>query len=50
MHLLIAYAGMGIKPWYILASFTGIAAATAFNFLGSKYVAFRSRTEKRESP
>jgi dolichol-phosphate mannosyltransferase len=44
MHLLIAYAGMGVSPWYILTSFIGIAAATAFNFLGSKYVAFRSRT------
>jgi len=43
MHLLIAYAGMGVKPWYILASFIGIAAATAFNFLGSKTVAFRKR-------
>jgi dolichol-phosphate mannosyltransferase len=43
MHLLIEYAGMGVRPWYILASFIGIAAATAFNFLGSKYGAFRSR-------
>ena len=42
MHLLIAYAGMGVKPWYILTSFIGIGAATAFNFVGSKYVAFRS--------
>lgn len=44
MHLLIAYAGMGVKPWYILASFIGIAVATVVNFLGSKYVAFRSRS------
>jgi len=44
MHLLIAYAGMGVKPWYILASLMGIAAATAFNFLGSKYVAFNNRS------
>jgi dolichol-phosphate mannosyltransferase len=43
MHLLIEYAGMGVKPWYILASFVGIAAATVFNFLGSRYVAFKSR-------
>jgi dolichol-phosphate mannosyltransferase len=43
MHLLITHAGMGVKPWYILASFIGIGAATAFNFLGSKFVAFRSR-------
>jgi dolichol-phosphate mannosyltransferase len=47
MHLLIAYVGMGVRPWYILASFMGIAAATVFNFLGSKYVAFRTKTEKR---
>ena len=43
MHLLIEYAGMGVKPWYILASFIGIAAATVFNFVGSPYVAFASR-------
>jgi dolichol-phosphate mannosyltransferase len=42
MHLLIEYAGMGEKPWYILASLIGIAAATVFNFLGSRYVAFAS--------
>jgi len=40
MHLLIEYAGMGGSPWYILASLFGIAAATSFNFLGSKYIAF----------
>jgi dolichol-phosphate mannosyltransferase len=44
MHLLIAYAGMGVKPWYILASFIGIAAATVFNFMGSKYVVFRRKS------
>jgi putative flippase GtrA len=33
---------MGEKPWYILASLIGIGAATVFNFLGSRYVAFRS--------
>lgn len=43
MHLLIEYAGMGEKPWYILASFVGIGAATVFNFLGTRYVAFRKR-------
>ena len=43
MHLLIEYAGMGAKPWYIPASFIGIAAATVFNFVGSRYVAFASR-------
>ena len=40
MHLLIEYAKMGENPWYILSSFFGIAAATIFNFLGSKYIAF----------
>jgi putative flippase GtrA len=43
MHLLIEHAAMGEKPWYILASVIGIAAATVFNFLGSRYVAFGSR-------
>jgi dolichol-phosphate mannosyltransferase len=42
MHLLIAYAGMGARPWYILASFMGIGSATVINFLGSKYLAFRN--------
>jgi len=40
MHLLIEYVQMGERPWYILASLLGILAATVFNFLGSKYVAF----------
>jgi dolichol-phosphate mannosyltransferase len=40
MHLLIKYAGMGESPWYILASFSGIVAATVFNFLGSRYLVF----------
>ncbi len=40
MHLLIEYANMGENSWYILSSFFGIAAATIFNFLGSKYIAF----------
>jgi dolichol-phosphate mannosyltransferase len=43
MHLLIEYAGMGRSPWYVLASVAGIAAATLFNFLGSKYIAFSAR-------
>jgi dolichol-phosphate mannosyltransferase len=41
MHMLIEYAGMAKAPWYVLASFAGIAVATLFNFLGSKYVVFR---------
>ena len=40
MHLLIEYAEIGESPWYILSSFLGIVAATIFNFLGSKYIAF----------
>ena len=43
MHLLMEYAGMGKRPWYVLASFTGIALVTLFNFLGSKHVAFSNR-------
>jgi len=43
MHLLIKYAGMGVKPWYILASFIGIAVATFFNFFGSRHVVFATR-------
>jgi dolichol-phosphate mannosyltransferase len=44
MHVLIEYAGMGKTPWYVLASIIGIAFAMLFNFLGSKYVVFSSRT------
>ncbi|MDB9822133.1 glycosyltransferase family 2 protein [Deltaproteobacteria bacterium] len=40
MHLLIRYAGMSESSWYIFASLFGIAAATIFNFLGSKYLVF----------
>jgi dolichol-phosphate mannosyltransferase len=44
MHLLMEYAGMGKRPWYVLASFMGVALVTLFNFLGSKYIAFANRT------
>jgi dolichol-phosphate mannosyltransferase len=47
MHLLIEYAGMGNRPWYILASFLGIVAATLFNFIGSKYIAFSKFLSKK---
>ena len=40
MHLLIEYAGLGRKPWYILASILGIFGGTIFNYLGSRYIAF----------
>jgi dolichol-phosphate mannosyltransferase len=40
MHLLIRYVGMSESPWYILASLLGIAIATIFNFLGSRYLVF----------
>jgi putative flippase GtrA len=43
MHLLIESAGMGKRPWYILASILGVLAGTAVNFLGSKYFAFSKR-------
>jgi dolichol-phosphate mannosyltransferase len=48
MHLLIEYAGMGKRPWYVLASFLGIVSATIFNFLGSKYVAFKNIQQMRK--
>ncbi len=40
MHLLIKYVRMSESPWYVLASLIGIAAATIFNFLGSRYLVF----------
>lgn len=40
MHLLIQYASMGKRPWYILASILGILGGTIFNFFGSKYISF----------
>lgn len=40
MHLLIEYANMGARPWYIVASIMGVMAGTIFNFLGSKYFSF----------
>jgi len=41
MHLLMVYAGWSHKPMIWLTSLLGIVAATAANFLGSKYLAFR---------
>jgi len=43
MHVLIEWAGMGESPLYVIASFIGMGAATLWNFLGSKYVAFADR-------
>ena len=40
MHLLIEYAEMGRRPWYILSSILGIFVGTIFNFIGSKYISF----------
>jgi len=40
MHLLIEYAQMGKRPWYIFSSILGILAGAFFNFMGSKYVSF----------
>lgn len=42
MHALMEWAGMKTGRWYLLASFLGIVAATVSNFVGSKYLAFRS--------
>ena len=50
MHLLIDYAGMGVSPWYILASFIGIGAATVFNFLGSRTLAFGKKKAEEGRP
>jgi dolichol-phosphate mannosyltransferase len=47
MDLLIRYAGMGAKKWYILASFIGICSATIINFIGSKYIAFSKRLRQK---
>lgn len=41
MYIGIVYGGMGIRPWYVLASVFGIISATVFNFVGAKYVVFR---------
>lgn len=43
MHLLLEYAGWYTGKLYILASIIGIFFATAFNFLGSKYISFSDR-------
>ena len=48
MHLFIAYAGMGQRPWYILASIIGIVAATIFNYFGTKYIAFSKIFRRHE--
>ena len=46
MHALIEYAEMGRSPWYVAASLIGILAATVFNFIGSKYIAFAGFLKK----
>lgn len=40
MHLLLQRTPLGEGRGYIAASIAGILAATLFNFLGSRYVAF----------
>jgi dolichol-phosphate mannosyltransferase len=42
MHLLMVYAGLAAGRRYYVASLGGIAVATLWNFLGSKFVAFRA--------
>jgi putative flippase GtrA len=44
MHLLIELLDMGLGYRYVLASIIGIFAATLFNFLGTKFIAFSSNT------
>ena len=48
MHLLMEHAGMAESPRYVLASLLGIIAATIFNFLGSKHIAFSGLLLKRK--
>ncbi len=50
MHVLITYMGMththiilGVVRLSYIASFIGIFVASLFNFLGSKFIAFRAR-------
>ncbi len=43
MHLLMEYAGLGSGRRYYFASLGGIMVATFWNFLGSKFVAFRKK-------
>lgn len=49
MDLLLRYLGMGEGRWYILASIIGICAATLFNFIGSKYIAFSRRLQSTKT-
>jgi putative flippase GtrA len=49
MHLLMVYAGLATGRRYYLASLGGIAVATLWNFLGSKFVAFRAPSRAAEA-
>lgn len=48
MHLLIEFFNMGVGYRYVLASIIGILGATIFNFLGTKFVAFSSKLNKKK--
>lgn len=43
MHLLIEFCNMGLGYRYVLASIIGIFAATMFNFVGTKFIAFSKK-------
>jgi len=47
MHLLIEFFKMGIGYRYVFASIFGILAATVFNFMGSKYLAFSAGLNRK---
>lgn len=42
MHVAMTQLGMGEGLWYLMARFIGIVVATAWNFTGSKLIAFKS--------
>jgi len=49
MHFLMEFFNMGTGYRYILASIVGIFAATVFNFLGIKYIAFSIRKDEKDT-
>ncbi len=48
MHLLIEFCNMGLGYRYVLASIIGIFAATMFNFIGTKFIAFSQKAQRGE--
>ena len=49
MHLLIEFFKMGAGHRYVFASILGILAATAFNFMGSKCLAFSVGLNRKQT-